>query len=190
MQTTASGACSYYDTITVTIGPQPIAAFTASVAEGQAEVQFINQSQYGDYYNWILGDGNFSGDTDPLYIYSSSGEYSVGLIATAENGCADTAWQTVSIDMSSVMYIPNAFTPNNDGINDVFSVSSYNMASMEVMIFDRWGELIAKWSTLNGSWDGRMNGNLCQIDVYVYVVNAFGLDGREYNRHGHISLIR
>ncbi|HTF05566.1 MAG TPA: DUF2341 domain-containing protein [Bacteroidia bacterium] len=189
-QTSASGACTYYDTITVTVGPQPIAAFTASVAEGQAEVQFTNQSQYADYYNWILGDGNFSGDTDPLYVYSSSGEYTVGLIATAENGCADTAWQIVSIDLSSVMYIPNAFTPNNDGLNDVFSVSSYNMASMEVMIFDRWGELIAKWSTLNGSWDGRMNGNLCQIDVYVYVVHAVGLNGFEYNRHGHVSLVR
>lgn len=188
VQVSADSTCISYDTITVTIGPQPVAAFIMnSDASG---VQFTNQSQNADYYNWIFGDGHYSSDADPVHDYNTDGTYSVGLIATAQNGCADTVWQDVNVDVEGSIYIPNAFTPNGDGNNDVFQISSYNIASMEVIIFDRWGQQIAKWSGPAGSWDGKMNGHLCQIDVYVYKVAAVDIRGYEYSYIGHVSLIR
>ncbi len=190
MQTTASGNCTTYDTITVTVVPQPVAAFSVSTTAGQPDILLVNQSQDADHYSWFFGDGNTSTASDPDYTFASDGSYTIMLVAETEEGCADTAWQTVFIDVESALYAPNAFTPNGNGTNDVFSVSSYNIAAMEVRIYDRWGHLITEWDTPGGYWDGKLKGRECPIGVYVYVVSATGYDGREYRLYGHVSLIR
>lgn len=190
LQSSANGACMVFDTITVTISPQPQAAFSAGSTPGQPDVQISNQSQNADQYEWFFGDGYMSTATNPDYSYAGSGDYVIELIATTDEGCADTAWQLVSIESESTLYVPNSFTPNGDGKNEVFYVNGYNLATLDVMIFDRWGHLITEWNTMDGSWDGKLKGRECPIGVYVYVLYATGLEGREYRQYGHVSIIR
>ncbi|MDQ3109097.1 MAG: DUF2341 domain-containing protein [Bacteroidota bacterium] len=187
---TASGGCTFYDTVTIVINPQPVAAFNVISIDGQPEITLADQSQNADNYYWSFGDGNTSAGIPSGYTYASDGSYTIQLITVNDFGCSDTAWQAVEVVTASTLYVPNAFTPNGHGNNELFFISSYNLSSMEVMIFDRWGQLITEWKTIDGYWDGKLKGRNCPVDVYVYVVHAIGNDGKKYHLYGHVSLIR
>ena len=86
--------------------------------------------------------------------------------------------------------IPNVFTPNNDGLNDVFQIL-HNGANIEVntfKVFNRWGQVVFD-ARDNDGWDGRQNGNDSPSDVYVYVLQ-FEVDGVPYERSGDLTLLR
>jgi gliding motility-associated-like protein len=116
------------------------------------------------------------------------------LIVSAANGsCADTAYATVVISPELLIWIPNAFTPNNDLRNDiflpVFSDPSY-IISYNMMIFDRWGNLIFNTDDPYLGWDGRTKSARAEIDTYVFRINVTGTDGIAHRYVGHVNLIR
>ena len=86
--------------------------------------------------------------------------------------------------------IPNAFTPNGDDLNDVFFVYGVGLFEYELLIFNRWGQLIYKSNDQNEGWDGTVNGKPCQIDVYVYKIIYRGLGLAEKQKVGRVALIR
>ena len=112
------------------------------------------------------------------------------LVAT--NGlCYDTAFVTIEVIDKSSLIVPNVFTPNGDGKNDVFNVIAVNLKSIEVTIFDRWGLELYSWDTLDGSWSGEAsNGKKASDGTYYYVITAEGIDGELYSKKGSFSLIR
>ncbi len=88
------------------------------------------------------------------------------------------------------IYVPNAFTPNNDNNNDVLFVRSKVFESMKFSIFDRWGEKVFETDNINKGWDGYFNGKMCQPGVFVYYLEGTCLNKRTFNKQGNITLIR
>jgi gliding motility-associated-like protein len=88
------------------------------------------------------------------------------------------------------LFIPNAFTPNSDGLNENFKVVQTNMQQFYLKIMNRWGEILFETNNINDGWDGTYKGNAVQADSYLYFVEAKGYSGTEYYRKGSITLIR
>jgi gliding motility-associated-like protein len=89
-----------------------------------------------------------------------------------------------------LLYIPNTFTPDDDEFNTVFQLVGSNIESFELLIFDRWGELIYTITDFNDFWDGTYKGLKCQDGTYVWAIRFNDFQGRKYERTGHVNLLR
>lgn len=114
------------------------------------------------------------------------------LIALSADGCADTASITIHADELSALVVPNVFTPNGDGHNDVFKpVRAEGLAVFNATVYDRWGLKMFEWSDYNSGWNGKAkNGADAPDGTYYYIIEGKGVDGKEYNYKGSVSLIR
>jgi gliding motility-associated-like protein len=95
-----------------------------------------------------------------------------------------------SLSMENQITIPNAFTPNGDGINEIFKPHGQNIKSINGKIFNRWGQELFKWNDLNSGWDGKHNGQDVSAGVYFYVIEVTFEDGEIQEKHGSIEVIR
>jgi len=140
---------------------------------------------------WDLGDGSVSGSDEFMYQYSDTGLYTVEITAISDKGCTDTALGLVKIRPPFSVYIPNTFTPNENGINENFKLKGDGILEVYYDIFDRWGNLI--WSDFgktNAGWDGRLNGKPVQVGVYVYKIVVLSIENKFFTYHGNVNLIR
>ncbi len=198
---TSADGCSYTDSIPnyINVTPGPTAAFTfgpqpSTIAD--PTINFTDQSTPNPaQWYWDFGTGSGTSTAqDPTYIYPDTGSFVVMLIVSAANGaCPDTAYATVVISPELLIWIPNAFTPNNDQRNDiflpVFSDPSY-VTSYNLMIFDRWGNSVFSTDDPYQGWDGRTKTSKAEIDTYVFRINVTGTDGIGHRYVGHVNLIR
>jgi gliding motility-associated-like protein len=170
----------------------PIAGFFADPDSGilPFTTTFFNQTQYGYTWEWDFGDGNGSSLFSPEHTYQDTGHYVVELISISATGCRDTAYQKVIVGADFTIYVPNAFTPNGDGLNDVFFVKWIGVKEFHVMLFDRWGMMIYESFDPNFSWDGSLHDRGCQEGVYTYVIEASGYIGEKVKRAGTVTLLR
>ena len=127
-----------------------------------------------NYWNWSFGTGAISNAQNPTYTYADSGHYVVQLIVSNYHGCIDSTEHTIVIDPITTTYIPSAFTPGANGLNDVFMIKGIDVLQKEfdLIIFDRWGEKIFETKDLNVGWNGKWNntGDFLEGGVYVYTV--------------------
>lgn len=189
-----SGTCSSgIDSVTVIVGGVQ-AIINASPTTGPAplNVTFGNGSTTGAgiSYSWDFGDGAVDTVFQPSHTYGNLGSYTVTLIVT-DGVCSDTATVIIDVFGESSILIPNVFTPNGDGSNDFFSVFGENLIEVKGEIFNRWGQKMFAWDNVNGKWDGRtLSGNEVPDGTYFYIIEAKGVDGKEYFEKGTLSLIR
>ncbi|MFN3529093.1 MAG: PKD domain-containing protein [Bacteroidia bacterium] len=181
---------------TVEIFYQPVeAAFLFSPDTGYApqEIQFINTSvgMGITQFLWRFGDGNGSSLQNPRHIYRKPGAYPVELkVLNPITGCSDSVrYEFLFID-SVFILMPNAFTPNGDGVNDLFVGILRNFEQIEFTIFDRWGNAIFIARREDFAWDGRSKDEMMPPGLYPYVLTAIGKNGIEYYHSGQIHLIR
>lgn len=185
----------------INVHPKPKAEFVVSPFELSAfdpVVDFINHSSLdGVKWWWDLGDDKtFYGHTPPSHKYSTDNAgYKISLRVENNYGCLDSTSRTVEILSESAVFVPNTFTPNGDGYNEVFKPygsGAYQKANYEMLIFDRWGLMIFKSNDLNEGWDGMLKGRVCQQDVYVYKITFTNVeDGVPIKKmKGIVSLIR
>ncbi|MEO5642074.1 MAG: PKD domain-containing protein [Bacteroidia bacterium] len=183
----------------IQVFPNPVAAFTASpqpTTELNPTIYFTDQSIGNNSWSWSFGDlsGASSVLQDPVYTYPTPGCFDVVLSVATVNGCVDTAVQQICIVPDVTLFVPNAFTPNGDGVNDIFYPVSIGMdpEHFEMWIFDRWGNMIYYTNDLAKGWDGMVQGhtNPCQQDVYVWKIKANDLLGNKHNLIGHVTLVR
>ncbi|MES2515493.1 MAG: gliding motility-associated C-terminal domain-containing protein [Bacteroidota bacterium] len=185
-------------TATQAIGIESInASFVADVYQGQMPlpVSFTNTSSNpaGTNYTWDFGDGHgfASNDTTVSHLYNSQGNFPV--VLTATNGfCTDTAMRYIKVDLISLFEVPNVFTPNGDGKNDVFTFRAINMGEITITIFDRWGlKMFEGTDTGNVRWDGKnKSGKTVTDGTYFYILTATGLDGVQYDKQGTINVFQ
>jgi gliding motility-associated-like protein len=158
-----------------------------------------NFSQGATSYLWNFGDGETSTEVRPEHVYKSEGVYTVTLIAKTENDCYDTLKSPVPVVVrtSGEILLPNAFSPggadgsaSGDGKNDVFLPVMSGVSEFELLIFNRWGDLLFKTTDQNTGWDGTYHGRPCQQDVYMYKLTAVLTDGQRMVRLGDVNLIR
>lgn len=177
----------------VTVFPKPEASFYYTPTEPDMlfpKMFFINTSTYNTINKWIFSDGATSIVESPDHTYKNSGIYPVTLYVTSDDGCKDTSEQIITIKNVFTIYIPNAFTPNNDILNDQFIVLGYGITSYAINIFDRWGKLIFSSDSMINSWDGTINGKEAPEDTYVYQINIRDFTTMKHEYVGRVSIIR
>ncbi len=183
---------------------------------GQAplDVEFTDESVNAQSYEWYLYkdtadlkerlpnledslmDGRVRYEPDFTFTYEHPGLYAVRLkvINTAgSNHCWDTTELKNIKVVPSLVNVPNVFTPNGDGINDVFRVQMLSVTSFHAVIINRWGRKVHEWSDPDGGWDGRINGTYASPGTYYYIVTARGLEKNnppKYVKKGALLLVR
>lgn len=165
--------------------PKPTANFshTPAVAFSTDMVYFENNSTGSISWLWDFGNGDNSFLFNPYYIFDE-GFNDVYLVAYNQYNCTDTAFQTLHIKPTTLIYAPNAFSPlNNDGLNDFFMVSATNIQNLEMRIFNRYGDMIFYTDDINKGWDGRYEGEIVPMGIYVWKVwykDAYGYNQEKY----------
>ncbi|MCX6291454.1 MAG: PKD domain-containing protein [Bacteroidetes bacterium] len=173
--------------------PLPTASFvsnTTSVEEVYPYVAFYNQSTVTPFNIWNFGDGTTSSDFSPEHVFPQAGFYDIVLMVVDQYGCRDTTVSKIEVRPVTSLFVPNAFTPNGDGVNDTFHAYFVNMVKVFTQIFDRWGTKIYEWSDLSGSWNGMYDGRNSQSDVYVYRLEYTDIYGKTDVKIGHVTLVR
>lgn len=149
-------------------------------------------------YEWSFGGSGVSVMTatdivNPQVQYTDVGKYPVLLITTTDEGCRDTVFRILDIKDEFNVFIPNTFTPNDDGVNDVFMVKGmgFKTEGFTMEIFDRWGHLVYMSRDLTKGWDGTSKGGRPIEGVYIYRIKAIGANGEGRQEFtGHVTLIR
>jgi gliding motility-associated-like protein len=184
----------------IKVFPIPVGGFIADPKSTSILTPLINFTDKSTSdvvkWNWNFGDVVNSGSTkkNPTYTYKDTGKYQVQLIVTTAYGCVDTIEDAVIIHGDYMFYVPNAFSPNGDGINDTFFPKGYMLdaSCYKMLIFDRWGNLIFSSTDLNLGWDGKANGGAetAQQDVYVWKIETCDYQKTKYKYIGHVSLVK
>lgn len=166
-----------------------------------------NVGMYTPHYEWRFTK---EGETQPYlvryeeeteYTFTEAGSHRIVLYATFINGTDTVAYtkdywqdaQPITIQISeSKLEMPNAFSPNGDGINDIYKAKSGHQSLVEfhAYIFNRWGQKLYEWTDPDGGWDGKYNGKDVKQGVYFVLVKAKGADGRKYNIKKDVNLLR
>ncbi len=182
----------------ITTWPKPKAEFSSSDPATilQPVVTFTDQSSNAVAWDWRFGDGDSLGllTPNPVHTYPSedSGTYNVKLLVYSIHGCTDTISHPVHIGPVFDFFAPNCYTPNDDGINDLFFGYGVGIYKYNLIVFDRWGNLIFQTHDLYEGWDGKVQGTgvVCQEDVYVWKVILTDCFYKPHTYMGRVSLIR
>ena len=152
-------------------------------------VRLQNNSVNAASYYWTFGDGETIGIANPTHTYDEVGEYTITL--TAYNGiCTDEHIAEVTVEPESFIYAPSAFTPNSDGINDVFLAVGIGIESFEIYIFDRWGKEVFHTADIENGWNGTYLGGNAPVGVYAYRIEIINAVEELETIMGHVTLIR
>lgn len=198
MIATDPNTCNKIDSTSVTIivSASPAAGFTFSPQEPKenAEYTFTNFSNGAILYKWDFGDGDSivtsKKDTLIKHIFNATATFNVCLTAYNEYGCDSTVCQPISAIITPLAKVPNAFSPNGDGVNEIIRVRGYGITKMDWRVYNRWGALMFRGTSIKDSWDGKFKGAVQPQDVYVYVLSVTFSDGTTENSKGDITLLR
>jgi gliding motility-associated-like protein len=155
------------------------------------KVQFSDASSGATQYFWDFGNGETSSEVNPAYVYKETGHFNACLTTTTSNNCSDKVCMDIEIYINTAFDIPNVFTPNGDGKNDVFTITGKGIRSLHGEIFNRWGQKEYEWNTINGGWDGHSaSGMPCNDGTYFLLLEVVGEDGKIYPANKAITLLR
>lgn len=194
-----SDGCYQYDSVQVVPSNPPSAGIVATPISGYypLDVSLQNTSQNADEFYWDFGNGNVLNTTSSntqTQTFDATGVYTVMLVA-GNGGCSDTTYVTINV-LEPPVIIPvdletaNVFTPNNDGVNDVYQFQLVNIVEIELSIVNRWGNVMFTTTDINGGWNGKSNGLDAEPGVYFYTFKAKGAQNEAFEGHGFIHLVR
>jgi gliding motility-associated-like protein len=176
--------------------PRPVADFELSPQEpvvGRDEVLFTNTSSGEQQISWqwyLGGNKPVSQDKNATWLFQNTGTQTIAMVVWNAWGCADTMIKMVQVLEDFCFYVPNAFTPNDDGRNEFFQVKGIGITALELRIFDRWGECIFHSNDPETAWDGTYKGVACQSDVYAWKIKVTGVNAKSKSLQGHVTLYR
>jgi gliding motility-associated-like protein len=183
-----SGNCGTTATVMVKVNPNPTVSAGEDFAANLDEEMRLNASGTGTL-TWVSGEGILCAACPNSQIMpKKSGCYIVE--AVNEFGCKSRDEVCVEVTSNYNIYIPNIFSPNGDGNNDVFIVYGTGLTKFEMNVFDRWGEKLFVSKDQLVGWDGTFKGELCKNDAYTYQIKYQALDGKTYTRTGHVTLMK
>ena len=144
-------------------------------------------------YSWDFGDGNTSADENPIHAYVNEGTYQITLTVGYAYGCFYSVSYTIIVGRGYEIEMPNAFTPNNDGINDTFRPVYLGMKEVKMEVYDTWGGLLyVESSTTNTfiGWDGTVDGKAVENGNYIYQLTATARNDLAIQQSGPFTLIK
>ncbi len=166
--------CLGYDSIafTITLPPPPDAAFTINPGTAYLNdaINFVNQSTNAISYKWHENGQLLTTTEDMVHRFTTPGTHCITLVATNKCGEQDSVSHCLEVIGSPVCFVPNAFSPNGDGLNDVFRVEGGNFKLLMFDIYNRYGQRIFNTNTPARGWDGTFNGERCDIGTYYYYI--------------------
>lgn len=195
---TDANGCKIAGNVRVALLPQPTANFTyvpGKVDIFNNEVTFTNTSKDYTSNKWIFDVLGTSVNVDDVFKFPAEGgkEYNVCLKVENNDGCRDSICKLIYVNHNALIYVPNVFTPDGDGTNDIVSpvVEGIDPNDYEFLVFNRWGQLLFQTDQQNVGWDGRYKGSMSKEDAYVWKVKGRRLDnGEVVEEIGHVSLLR
>lgn len=196
--------CSNSATYTIEVYPQPTADFNHApikpIINIDPDVTFTDASHGAPIvaWNWyFMNTAQYtSNQQNPVFVYTEPGLYAVALVVKSDKGCLDTLVRTVEVGEDFGLYVPNAFTPNDDGMNDVFQPKGFGIVDYQLQIFDRWGEKIFETNDFNEGWNGtRKSKNDVKYGIimdgtYTWLINVKDVFGKAHELKGHVTLIK
>ena len=176
-----------------------VKAMTTDIRKGDAEfsviqspcesfVEFKSEAVNAGSYLWSFGDGELDSSPNPLHTFSSNGLYRVELIVNEGKVCSDTSFQEILVNHinPSDFYIPNIFSPNDDGLNDRFVISPIGGCDdLTLSVFNRWGEKLFETSDIKNTWDGKIMNTSVPDGTYMYI-----LQGKNFEKTGTVTIIK
>ena len=174
--------------------PNPVASFTLSKEETDVLHPIINITNFStDALSWMWNLGNGTLDStnfDITEVYDEATIYDINLFVRNQYGCLDSINQTLTVNSKPFYYIPNSFTPNGDGFNDVFKVESEGFNFVNMIIFDRWGQKVYSTSDITKGWDGTNKGIEVKQGAYVWLIKYKDEEGSEQIEKGSVIVIK
>ncbi len=172
----------------------PIADFKVDklfASEISSEISFYNGSVGATKYLWDFDNGEYTYEENPIFRFNNPRSYDVSLTATNDFGCSSNMIKTIQINPEFTFYIPDAFTPDNDGINDVFIAKGKRISSFFMQVFNRWGEVVFESSKIDFGWNGKnSSGKMLSNGVYLYKIQVYDLNQRLRVYNGEVKLLR
>lgn len=185
----------------VIVRPNPIAGFTFDALNSTAQMPILfTDSSSSDVQSWNYNFGDNtanSTDKNAVHSFKNPGVYQIKQEVTNQYGCKDDI--TKPLDLNIYLIFPDIFSPNKDGLNDIFHPITRGVQKIdEIKLYNRWGELIwetsgemdEKWNWKDHSWDGTYNGEDQPIGVYVYYARAKSFVGDDIKIQGKVTIIR
>jgi gliding motility-associated-like protein len=185
----------------ILINPTPGAGFSMNpeISYTSPVINFNDESVGANDWSWDFGDPNsgifnYSNNTDPYHIFQEKGAYTVQQIVRNEYGCIDTAWATALLDNAPSFYMPDAFTPNGDGLNDFYIPrgTKQDKETYHFIVYDRWGRIVFETRDYSDYWDGThyKTGEDLNPGVFNYILEITDKFEVEHFYKGSITLIR
>lgn len=197
---TDGNGCTGSSNATVIVYPVPDADFTSTPQPTSIldpNIHFYDNSSGATIasWNWTFGDPNNSSSSlqNPVMPYTAAGTYPVQLLVTSNFGCVDSTIKIVIIDEEYALYVPNAFSPNSDGTNDIFKAKGIGIIDFKMYIFDRWGNQVFFSEEFEKGWDGTFMSKgevIVQEDVYVWKIELKNIKGEKKQLAGQVSLLK
>ena len=197
---TNANGCTADTTISdaICVIPGPTAAFSTTNPEidfSTGELSFVNNSINYIGSIWQFGDGTSATLDNPIHTYPAAtiDSYNVMLVVYDANGCTDTAYSVVESNDLVRLTVPNGFTPNGDGLNDIFLPVVSNADQIKFYrfeVYNRWGQLVFESTKPGEGWDGKFNGKQAQFGVYSWSVRFEVPENDPVSASGHVTLIK
>lgn len=187
--------CTASQSFFVTGFPKPEAKFTFSPerpVEYADDVTFsVLQPEQGMHYYWFFDNkpGSVKG-VEYSTTFESEGQYRVALVAQTSHGCSDSLVKAIEVLPTFNIFVPNAFTPNGDALNNEFTAVTRGVSSFHMQVFNRWGALLFETNDPSLGWNGSYQGKPCPNDVYVYKLEATDIHGNPRKMTGFVTLQR
>lgn len=176
------------------VNASPIAGFSITptiVSIAQPNISMSDQSILSLACEVFWGDGTSSNNCDTTHQFTTVGNYSVMQVVVNASGCYDTAYVDVIIEAEFFFWIPNAFTPNKNELNEFFKPKVMGVHDYSFTIFDRWGAKVFETTDPDTGWNGYYKNKLCKSDVYVYKVDfEDDVENSAYHYIGKVTLLR
>ena len=181
--------CDSLVRLDVSISPLPVANFSY-VSTLNEPVAFTNSSTNAVTYYWDFGDSTSSTEKDPVHQYTRADNYTPCLTVWSANGCKAKACKALRVEIITSIDVPQAFTPNGDGNNDILYVRGGGIREFTLKLYNRWGQLIFETNDLKRGWDGEFHGTKQDIESVAFVLVATFINNTHFQKQGNITIIR
>ncbi len=191
--------CFNNNNFVVNAYPVPVADFNFAplkpIANGEPVV-FTDATHNGTIANWnwyftnTASANTQSNVQNPQFIFAETGTYPVVLVVKTDKGCSDTIIKAVFVGEDYGIFVPSGFSPNGDGLNDVFQPKGFGVTKYEFEVFDRWGEKVFTTNDFSRGWDGTIKGLNVKDDVFAWRIKLTDTFGKSHELTGHVTLIK